>query len=252
MKISYFNIRNNRQYQEDFYFVKTLADGTVVAGVFDGHGGYKVAEYASKKAPYVFNAMKRIYSYDSDQDTLNKTIERLSYLTNKFYEGSCVGMLTFVPSTNIVTIAILGDCSVLVKTENGVEQTSDHNIRTNSQERQMAIGRGAVICQGYMYPDYNFFNEYGLQPTRTLGDKGLEKVLMRTPEITQYTVAKDGWILLATDGVLNSKYSKHTKIIEKRESMIAELNKGGAASIVIPHTFQDDNATAILIRNEVL
>jgi serine/threonine protein phosphatase PrpC len=97
-----------------------------------------------------------------------------------------------------------------------------HNVRCNAQERSAAIARGARYVGGYLEDERH--PGYGLQVARSLGDQVLDSILLREPEILSYELGKDSFVLVGTDGLLDSFDTD----LQVQVDRLANLIRGGA------------------------
>ena len=97
-----------------------------------------------------------------------------------------------------------------------------------------------MIHGGYMI---EHFDGPGLQMTRALGDKALNNIIDRTPDV--YTLPLGRFVLLATDGLFDPSHVADVKTTA--ESMASGIAEGDDASTLLhkkrPYA---DNATAVL------
>lgn len=258
--------QNKRSSQEDRTVVKNFKNGDILLAVLDGHGGSRVAEIAANKIPYIFKSICRLYPTLSDHDVILSLFKRLNYLTCNYSSGAACSLVWVKPSLNLIHVAVLGDCPVLLKQpDENIWRAPEHNVRTNAIEAQRAIKNGARIYNGYMF-GYFGMDEVGIQMSRALGDKILHGVIERIPEIFTFSINfKDSnnlWLLLASDGLFDPSHNilknpyksrKIEKRIEKKNNKYKEFlnfieNKDIVAKDLIQYSDQKDNATAILVR----
>lgn len=231
LNIQILQAQNNREYQEDRFFIHNLPDGSILFGVFDGHGGENCAEFANMKAPWVYRAQKHLNPTLGDSRILSLTFDRLNQLTKNFYSGAS-SMLALLTERKLY-VALLGDCvAMTLNNQGGVWKVPDHNIRSNKEEARRAIERGGFIQNGYLF---SRMSGNGLQMSRSLGDRYLNSILDRNAEIWEITIYAIDKILLGSDGILDPRHQKTT----------LDLSSIKSPKEVIHNS--DDNATAILI-----
>jgi serine/threonine protein phosphatase PrpC len=235
---------NNRYYQEDRFFVKEGKD--LLLGVFDGHGGEWVADYACQHTPYVFRALQR----KGSSDILKDVIHRLHYKTEYMHSGATASIVWVNPEKTIANVAILGDSPVIIKNAEGdVWISPEHNVRSNEIEAQAAITRyGGMIRDGYLM-DPNRPWEGGLQMSRSLGDKIFRNLLNPEPEIFQVPISENSWILCGTDGILDAGHENTLKMANSMADLIEDQQTTAETIVDAAITAGSyDNATAILVR----
>lgn len=241
MNITTHTEQKSRPYQEDRFFVKELPSGETILGVFDGHGGHWVADYAAKFTPYFFRSLLKSNSYYS---TMFKVIERLNNKTNHFYSGSTVSLVLIDKDKTNAYVAILGDSPVIIKDGNeNIWIAPEHNVRSNKIEASKAIASDdAYIANGYLFDRYKGMNSGGLQMSRALGDKELNNILNRVPEVFVIPLNENSWILCGSDGLTDPAHGSFdiNSLIEDIPNETAQSLVQGAA--------HHDNVTAILVK----
>lgn len=238
MEITFATEQGLRDYQEDRYVIHETPHGILLA-VFDGHCGYMAADVCAKKLPALWDAA---IIPDDLTATFMSLFASLDLLTEYMLDGTAASIVFVPEKSNIAHVSILGDAPVLGKTSDGKWSVSpEHNVRTNHAERAEAERRGGSYYNGYICK-----GESGLQMSRALGDAPLRSILNRQPEI--YSIALDGVILLATDGVFDPSHSNTEKEIAAVTRLIGE---GANAQNIVNRAIKNrtgDNATAILVR----
>jgi serine/threonine protein phosphatase PrpC len=235
----------SRTYQEDRFFVDNLSSGLLLA-VFDGHGGDGCAIQASISFADLFGSASM--AYKSPEDALRETFKALNEMTHDMQSGAAAS-IAFIPwEANYVYTAVLGDAPIIVKkSDSSIWRSPEHNVRTNGPERLAAISRGGVVSNGYLSPKFSYL---GLQMSRALGDKFLDGILDRTPEIAKIPLGKESWVLVATDGVLDPAHENENAA----SGIISFIENGADAQALVKHATDiartRDNATAILVRVE--
>jgi len=231
-----------RWHQEDRYFRgRIFEDGfaRMLLAVMDGHNGDDVAEFCVENLGNLFSIGPDINA----EGALENLVSVLARETNDFYSGSTLAVAYVDEKHNEVSIAILGDSSVIVIDREGTPHVSPtHNVRVNVDERQAAEGRG-----GFYSPDgyiYNSSGSYGLQMSRSLGDARMGGVISREPEI--YTISNPRWIALITDGILDFASDDAEWLIDD----FVELKETDSTAIDIMDWAKnrglEDNATVLL------
>jgi serine/threonine protein phosphatase PrpC len=255
MQISQFTLQNLKKYQEDRSFVTEMNDQILVR-VFDGHGGAWTSEHAVNRTPKIFKRLSKAIKKDPDK-TLTKIISTLVAETNDHHSGSTVCIVWVC--NNIAHVAVLGDSSAIIRTENQeIRQSPEHNVRSNAKEALEAEARGGRIAvNGYLFDKWRIDGP-GLQMSRALGDKELGRVLNREPEIFHIPLNDDSWILVCSDGFLDPSHQDSTFLeeivdsIENRNLSAKELVEEAASMHVsngiMKKARRGDNSTAILIR----
>jgi serine/threonine protein phosphatase PrpC len=243
MNITAHSEQKSRPYQEDRFFVKEISSGETVLGVFDGHGGDWVSEYCAKHTPYIFRALLK-NKQNSYPEILGKVINRLHEKTKDFYSGSTASLVLIAPDQKFACVAILGDSPVIIKDANeNVWVAPEHNVRSNQKEAELATKDGnAFISNGYLFDRSKGMNSDGLQMSRALGDRSLNNVLNRIPEIFGIELNENSWILCGSDGLSDPGHTSFdvNDLVKKIPTASAETLTKEAGIY--------DNATAILVK----
>jgi serine/threonine protein phosphatase PrpC len=245
MKISTASELGLRDYQEDRYVVHHTNAG-VLLGIMDGHGGEDVADVCRD---YLATFWDLSILNRHPQEALGLVVWQLDCITNEYHCGSTVS-LAFVPTAeDFVHVATLGDSPVIVRSPDGIAHVStSHNVRTNLEEREAAIKRGAEYRNGYIFDAQQWRNGDGLQMGRALGDSSLSTILSRKPSIETHVLGD--FILLGSDGILDPS---HENELQAAAAVIALIDNGGDAQDIVDRAVKlpsEDNATAILFTKE--
>jgi len=245
MEVTQFSAQNRRAYQEDRSFFKITKTVGVLLGVFDGHGGKWVAEIASSAAPREFHSLSKETKKDPDS-TLLQIYNKLASLTNDHTCGSSASIVWL--KDNVAHIAVLGDSPVIIKDANGqIWKSPEHNVRTNLAEAQAAEARGGKISvNGYLFDKWQIDGP-GLQMSRALGDRDLNRVLLREPEIFHIPVNENSWILICSDGLMDPSHIAGDTL----PIVVDFIEKGADAEDLVKamaNIQRDDNSTAVLVK----
>lgn len=241
--IEYATHRGKRSAQEDRVIWEKMCDG-VLLGVCDGHCGSEVSEILRNEVPRFWRAVDG----ENYEHTLAHVFKMAHATTFAYPEGSTLS-LAFLPNgEKYAHIAVLGDSPVIAERANGeVFVAPQHNVRSNLAERALAVSRGAVYFQGYVWnAPYSFDNSKGLQMSRALGDYALDSFLVREPEIM--TIELGSFLLVGSDGLLDPT---HTQL--SNQILFEYLRVGATAGQLVQRAVDvptNDNATAVLWRRE--
>jgi serine/threonine protein phosphatase PrpC len=168
--------------------------GGLVVGVFDGHGGSAVAEYAAARALQLVEAAMALGLRTGDLwghvfAGLDPDVEAC---------GSTATLL-FLHDREL-SAGWVGDSRALLVTDTGWQViTPEHRIGRDD-ERRRVVGRGALIEPPYVvHPTFG----HGLMMTRTLGDRELRGIgVIAEPEVATASLGEsDMGFVAATDGL---------------------------------------------------
>ena len=234
MKIRTATAKGARSYQEDRHFITHTPDGAYL-GVFDGHGGDECAQHCVKRLPVILRS----------NPELARALEKLNSETRYMYTGSTASIVFIPKDETVVHVAVIGDSPVVVRQADGsIWVSPEHNVRTNVAEADAAKQRGGFVSGGYLYASYS---GSGLQLSRSLGDSSLDKVLLRTPDVSSHVLGAGSFVLLASDGAVDPSHAHEAESIAAIVSMIeagADAQQIVDRALAIP---TDDNVTAILV-----
>lgn len=227
-----------RPEMEDAYCLEEFSS-YLLAGVFDGHGGNFAANYASQALP--IKVKQGIKSQKLIQ-VLTKAFEEISQEIEAQSESGTTALTILLnKETRQLIWANAGDCRlIIVKIKNpALQLTPDHRV-DNPQERERII----KMRIGYVSQGYVMVEDYGLMPTRTLGDAYFKKAgVIATPETGIYNINKeDKYIIMATDGLWDELSNEEVAWFAQKEAnpklaakkiKQAVFSKGGSDNLTI-------------------
>jgi len=218
--ISHATAQGRRSQQQDRFVVSKLAKGQLLA-VIDGHGGSTTAELLAKELSAALESALNTQKGRVDL-ALKETVACLAGKTAQETSGSTLSIVFIPGDQTFAHAAVLGDSPVIIlDAQGGLHISPLHNARSNPQERTAALARGARFSEGYL-EDPQVPGE-GLQMSRALGDRSLARILNREPDIYRVPLGKNSFVLLSTDGVLDS----FDPMVEAQLNRIATLVKNG-------------------------
>jgi len=202
----------NKKQAEDVALSKQWEGGTLL-GVFDGHGGKGVAEYAS-------NRFSTLFAYELNKheghvpstfrDLFAKIEEEVQDKEEFTFQGSTAVLCFLDTKTNTVYTATLGDSAAYLypKENNRVAPLSIWG-RWNAEESKriekhggelISSGRtsrdGQIVYRGYLRGAY-------IEPSRSFGDSSFGAMLSKEPFITATKISQGDTLILASDGILD-------------------------------------------------
>src|SRR3989344_4093376 len=239
--VSYATDQGQWHYQEDRFFFQAVPSsrptGWLMA-VMDGHGGSETAGFCAEEIHGLFSSCVR---RSSPELTLRALVAGLNEKTRHLDDGTTLSIAWVREDRDEVTVAVLGDSPVLVMSRSGKMRLSpEHNVRTNLAERHAAITRGGSYNGSYICNRHGD----GLQISRALGDRDLDPILSREPEV--YTVKKPRWVIVGTDGMLDPGHGNTTALVRELPSVMKP--KVGASGLMswAKSRGLHDNATVLM------
>lgn len=230
---SYFSAIGGRDYQEDRYVLSTGNYGWLLA-IMDGHAGDQTAIYCHQNLIEAFRKT----------NSLIGAIKLLHKKTKTFESGCTISAVHIPPDAKIAHVAVLGDSPVIIKMEdNNINVGPEHNARTNLVDRQKATSKGAYYSDGYIW-----LRDYGMQLTRSLGDRMFRKVYNDEPEVFWVKLGKESFVIVASDGVIDPGHGDSKTQIDR---MVKLVENGADAKKLVEDALAretKDNATAIVWR----
>jgi len=234
-----------RDYMEDYTVTVPALPNNPHAGlygVFDGHGGFKVAELCAEKLPGILDST--LQKCASPEDALHEAFKMLDEellelgaatvskqtsssvtlrdlwrrgSTNAFDFCGCTACITLVlKEANNTTRVLCANCgdsrAVLSKSGSAVDLSIDHNPEDPEEYNRITAAGGTVTEEG---PCYRI--NYGLNLSRAFGDFGYKPqalprdkyMVISVPEIQEITIdAADEFIAIGSDGIFNAMGSQ--------------------------------------------
>lgn len=253
INVSQYTAQGERKYQEDRFIVQHLKgfpDGSNVLfmAVMDGHGGAEVSDFLEKHFIEIFIkiAIDPKAEKHNWAEALKFAVVLIGEMTKDMQSGSTISIVIVPDNEQRAYVAVIGDSPVIILDANGqLNLSPDHNARSNEQERQSAISRGAVYDNQYLRDPVT---GDGLQMSRSLGDSTMASFLSREPDVYSVKLGSHSVVIVASDGVLDPLH-EDTSIQEKR---LAEMvAKGAGAQALVEDALNrktGDNATAVVYR----
>jgi serine/threonine protein phosphatase PrpC len=237
--------QGEQDYQEDRLLTEQNNCGALLA-VADGHGDdADTASLVCQELPKIWSTRK---TGSETRQNISTLFRKLNQLTSANTSGTTLSMAWVSLESKTLYTGILGDSLVAV---NNPEQElwvgPEHNARSNPEERDAAIKRGAVFDGRYLY-----YRGRGLQISRSLGDSALAPILNRSPEIFVVPIVRGSVILIASDGIFSS-WRDHYDTAHRFAWVLDIIHHDGDAQAIVNDAVQHgamDNVTVVLCRVE--
>src|SRR4029077_3282242 len=238
-----------RTYMEDYAYINTFKEGTLLA-VFDGHGGDTAAQTCFSSLQNFFTMFGNMEALPTPIDKLRGLFAGLVKSTENLNCGT-TATIVFIPSTlDRAYVGILGDSPVIIKTPTGdYWRGPEHNVRSNTSEAARIKVAGGMGFNGYAYPPVSGFSANGLQLSRAMGDAEFSSILSREPEIFEVPLGPNSFILVGSDGLFDPHHTSDSSAA----TMVDLVEKGATAGNLVSAALKvptHDNVTAILARLE--
>jgi serine/threonine protein phosphatase PrpC len=238
--VSAHSVQGPRPTQQDRWVVEEV-QGALLLAVFDGHGGEDAADRAAHALRTTFESFKT----DPAPASLRKTLASLEALTHDLESGSTASLVWISADRQTIHGAVLGDSPIALRDRQDQFLSPPlHNVRGNSTELQAALAKGAVLSNGYLMDPTA--GPMGLQMSRALGDRSLNRVLNREPELFSASLGPRSLVLVGSDGLLGlgDHGPQMTRLIDL-------LSNGAVASELVEDALSrgtGDNVSAIAWR----
>ncbi|KMZ66536.1 putative protein phosphatase 2C 59 [Zostera marina] len=230
-----------RSSMEDFLDTRIdVVDGETVGlfGVFDGHGGARVAEYVKHN---LFNNLIKHPKFSTDTksaivDAYRHTdSELLKIECNQSKDAGSTSSTAILMGRRLL-VANVGDSRAVISRDgNAIAVTRDHKPNQSDERRRIEAAGGFVMWAGT-------WRVGGvLAVSRAFGDKLLKRYVIADPEIQEEVIDKSlEFLIIASDGlwdvVSNEEAVALIKPIENPENaakklMVEAFQKGSADNI---------------------
>lgn len=236
-ELAAYQVKGERDEQQDRYVAMQLNTGTFLVGVFDGHGdhGARIADVLAKIFPSVLTSKLKDDSTTSQiikglKDTFKYMDELLkSRETTKSEDSGSTAVVVVVTQTHYICANVGDSRAVIIKRvknlldgsvslSNGSVLSTDHDVK-NATEVARARSAGAD-----MEDEYFLVGEAGLQLSRAFGDFemkcGTPPVLLCIPDIRVVKrQSDDAFLWLFSDGItdamINYEHDWYVKLASK-------------------------------------
>ncbi|KAL0365930.1 UNVERIFIED_CONTAM: putative protein phosphatase 2C 11 [Sesamum radiatum] len=244
----YSSFKGKRASMEDYYEIRiSEVDGQTVGlfGVFDGHGGFRTAEYLKK---YLFENLSS--HPDFLRDTKSAIVEAFkqtdtNYLNEEKGQQKDAGSTasTAVLVRDKIFVANVGDSRVVAcRAGSAIPLSIDHKPDRSDERERIEQAGGFVVWAGT-------WRVGGvLAVSRAFGDKLLRPYVVADPEIQEEEVDGVEFIIIASDGLWNVLSNKDAVTIvqdiadaEAASKKLVEEAYGKGSS---------DNITCVVVRFE--
>ncbi|MDX1535834.1 MAG: PP2C family protein-serine/threonine phosphatase [Candidatus Spechtbacterales bacterium] len=235
----------SREVNEDRVFTNLVSSeelGTLwTLAVMDGHRGEEaVTEVITNLYPELLKALSN--NKGDIEAALTEAFYGLNQLTMSIRAGTTLSCAIISENESKAYVAILGDSPVIVIGEDGITLSPEHNVRTNTEEREAAVARGALYEDGFIGLGMNF-----IQLSRALGDCDLGRILDRNPEIFTVDLDAGSVMILATDGIWRSRANYDEQAFSLTKNLIwDEYTADDFVQGALKHT--SDNVSVITWR----
>lgn len=218
-------------------------DGLMFGGVYDGHGGSRVATVAAERLPILFrSALEKLDPKSAFRSAYRKLSKEIVWDDNG--SGSCAA--NFLVTNESIIHANIGDTRVVVVGDDVVQLTTDDRV-SDRNERRRVIRHGSVLDSHYMH-----YNGRGIMVTRSFGDSHFKPGgQLDRPHVGVHKLrSTDRFLVAATDGLFDNveneiilELSRKTKTATAEEFLLllkeqVEVENGGDNLTVVVVGFE--------------
>lgn len=194
IRIETLKAQGPRSTMEDRLCVQKLVDGSIFIGVFDGHGGYEVAEMCVDLAPMLMTNLLRVNSNVSE--CMKQLYKSLDMYAKPFYQVGATAAIVLIRNHQI-WFSNCGDTMIALKSRNGNVQflSQDHKVEYE-KDRIQSLG-GFITTSGGCARVGGILNI-----GRSIGDQYLKDYVISDPYIVHVNNIREiEWIIVASDGL---------------------------------------------------
>lgn len=194
-------LQGHRPYNEDRTDYQLGTEMEYYA-LFDGHGGNMISEFLKNNMGQYFNKCKL---KDCGAKYIKKIFdlvqEKLThYITGSKNTGSTaiICLLYNINNKKYLTVANLGDCRAVIcnKYFIGIPLTKDHKPKSYEEYARITNLGGVIEQEENDDPRIS-----GMAVSRAFGDLDAKPYVAHEPEIFDYSIKKDRFIIMASDGL---------------------------------------------------
>lgn len=228
-----------RSYMEDYHFLDLNFGGKnlIFGGVYDGHGGKKAAAYA------VLNLHKRFLTCLPALGPAGAFIVTYQSVSDEI-KGKHIGTsaTNFFIQNGRIYFANAGDSRIIVVGRKERQLTTDHRL-TSDVEKKRIREAGGVINTFYIWR-----GEFGLMPTRSLGDHYFKPVgVIAIPSVGSYKILRtDRFLIAGTDGLFDTMQNREIGKLVRQRVKAKEIARALKEEILVKRRGQD-NLTIIVL-----
>lgn len=262
------SIQGKRPYNEDEYYIDINLDKKNdkqpinFFGIYDGHGGNEISKYLKNNFHNFFinkNSNYKISKSSSSNKYICKIYDHVqTNLTNYNLPSKNTGstaLLTIFYTNKNFKVINLGDCRAITCNENNIAipLTKDHKPTSYDEYTRITKLNGKIVYEKNDDPRIN-----GMAVSRAFGDLDAKPHVSHEPEIYDYSIQDNKFIVMACDGlwdVLNNQdvvdfilsEMKSTNYKENYSSIKAKNNLAYKLVNLAYEKGSEDNITCIII-----
>lgn len=260
--------QGSRRKMEDAHFFTKIPQGTIT-GVFDGHGGKDVAEFANYKFQEIFSS-----ELTSNNNNVHQAFElalekiHLDAIANPAwkYQGTTAVICFIQQDTNCIYTATIGDSEALIarkvdKQHKIVPLSCVRNWKHPKEAARAARGLDNLLI-ATTWPNakdpkaLRVPNSYGINLSRALGDRELtgtpdKPLLIHKPKITLQRLKPGDTLIIACDGLFDFMSSKDILDSLEKNKNRAELAQE-LVRCALDEKRSTDNVTAVIVHVDAI
>lgn len=253
--VGFAEAQGRRPTMEDAHCIVLQPDYTFL-GLYDGHGGKQVADFAAQHIHQNILAALKDFSKNLPHDpdiAMYPALEEGFLKTNQDLDGApfnirgqgCTAIVAVIKERKIY-VANIGDSRAIVGSNGrAIALSSDHKPDRPDEKRRIERLGGSVIVRGV--PRVNG----QLAISRALGDKALHPYVIANPEIRHHQLTdNDDFLIIACDGVWDVIDNQTAVTIVKKSLDIVKDDVQKAADVLKNEALRrgsTDNVSVMII-----
>jgi protein phosphatase 1L len=241
-------LQGHRPYNEDRVDIQVNSD-IEYYGLFDGHGGTMISEYLKTNlAQYFLKCDIREHTSKYIKKIYDLIQEKLThYITGSKNTGS-TALVTIIYKLNnnkYINIINLGDCRTVICNKYNIASPLTKDHKPKSFEEYYRITKLGGIIEEDPNDDPRIS---GMAVSKAFGDLDAKPFVSHEPDIYEYSIRKDKFIVMASDGLWD--VLSNQDVVDFILYELAKQTKTSIAKKLVKYAFDkgsQDNITAIII-----
>jgi protein phosphatase 1L len=212
-----------RPYQEDRYTISQIGemdDHTPISfyGMFDGHVGDKASQFCKDHLHIHLQNSSTFIDGDISTALVDTFIDIDKEFVDKGEPDGTTSCVCVIIGKDKIICANAGDSRAIVVKRDGsaVAMSIDHKPDLPSEKKRIIDLGGYISHHGVWRVNGN------MAVSRSIGDVALKPYIIPTPDITGYTIDKDGndnFLVIASDGLWDVMTNSYVSNFVRNETM---------------------------------
>lgn len=244
--------QNRRPYMEDRFLITEIEKNKTLYGVFDGHGGYEIAQMCKDNVGEIFKQCLIMFPHDISvaMHKCFELVDKLAEKANKAGVGSTMGLCYITPER--AWFANAGDTMSMIHYKSGGCELMSYEHKVEVEKERIQLAGGTIT-----YWDGVARINGMLNVARSIGDYHLKPYVISTPFVRTVNRKHSdfGYIMMASDGIWDV-YKPESLAFDLKHFMEQDPAAGlkGAMTEIVKAAAgirgSGDNITMIFIGND--